>query len=212
MTGRFITVEGGEGSGKSTFVKGLSERLNAFGIPTLVSREPGGSDEAERIRALIVQGDPHRFDALEEVLLLNAARRHHIRTVVQPALESGLWVICDRFFDSTLVYQGYTKNVDLKLLQQMHDTFCFGLVPDHSFILDVSVQLGLSRTDNRQEHQNENRFEQCGDSFHSIVRNSFLELSNQSDRFTVMSTDTSSKEEIVTKGWAILKSLFVDKN
>jgi dTMP kinase len=204
LTGRFITIEGGEGSGKSTFGKQLTDRLATHGVSSSFTREPGGSQEAENIRSLIVKGDVNRFDPLEEVLLLNAARRHHIRTVIQPALNKGQWLICDRFFDSTLVYQGYAKKVDLNVLNDIHSKFCFGLIPDHTFVLDVSVKVGLSRATKRLDNK-EDRFEKLGEFFHSKVRNTFLQIALDSNRHTVLNTEELSVEASVEAAWLILK-------
>lgn len=177
--GLFITLEGGEGAGKSTLAQTLITFLQDREIAVILTREPGGTKEAEAIRSLVVSGDKDRFDPMTEALLFNAARRHHLTHSILPALEKGTWVICDRFVDSTLVYQGYVQGVDLDLLKKLHHDACDNVFPDITFLLDVPVDIGLYRAARRQHNISETRFEQKGHAFHETVRSAFLELAQQ---------------------------------
>lgn len=177
--GRFITLEGGEGAGKSTLAKKLSDFLYSKNIEVLLTREPGGTNEAEAIRSLVVEGDKDRFDPITEALLFNAARRHHLHHSVLPALENGCWVICDRFVDSTFVYQGCVQGVDMGFLKSLHRDACNNIFPDLTFLLDLPVDIGLYRANRRQHNNSEVRFEQKGSGFHEAVRKAFLGLAQQ---------------------------------
>ena len=177
--GVFVTLEGGEGAGKSTLAQALIAFLQTKDIEAMLTREPGGTKEAEAIRSLVVSGDKDRFDSTTEALLFNAARRHHLAHSVLPALENGTWVICDRFVDSTFVYQGYVQGVDLDFLKKLHQVACYDIFPDLTFLLDVPVDVGLYRANRRQHNSNETRFEQKGHRFHETVRSAFLELAQQ---------------------------------
>ena len=139
MAGRFITLEGGEGSGKSTQVKRLAAALEAKGITVLTTREPGGSPGAEEIRALLVQGEPGRWDPLTETLLLYAARADHVRRVIGPALLADKWVISDRFTDSTYVYQGIARGVPRETIRRIDSIVLDDFKPDFTLVLDIDV-------------------------------------------------------------------------
>ncbi len=184
--GKFITLEGGEGSGKSTQAKHLVAFLQSCGLKVLLTREPGGSPGAETIRELLVTGDPNRWDEVTEILLLFAARRDHLVKVIQPALEQGTWVVCDRYVDSTLAYQGYGRGVDLAAIHELHQLVAGSLRPDLTFLLDIEVRHGLGRTVGRA-HGREDRFERMDLDFHFRVRKGFLELAQQAaDRYIVV--------------------------
>jgi len=188
--GKFITFEGGEGSGKSTQARMLYEFLRSKDISTILTREPGGSEVAEEIRNVIVNGSANKVDAHAEVLLLVAARRDHILKRIQPALNLGQWVVCDRFIDSTFVYQGETKGVPMQLIQNLHDVFCFGIMPDKTVLCDVSVERGLERAKARSSE--EDRFEKNGFNFHKNVREGFLSLSQlYPERYFVVNGENS---------------------
>ena len=176
--GRFISFEGGEGAGKSLQSHRLAATLNAHGIAVSLTREPGGSRGAEEIRELLVTGDPDRWDATCEALLLNAARRDHWRHLIDPALTGGNWVICDRFADSTVVYQGLCGGLDLNMLRTLH---CFALgeaMPELTLLLDLSPQTGLTRTRARARLActDDSRFERMSMTYHNGVRDGFLAL------------------------------------
>lgn len=174
MRGRFITFEGGEGAGKSTQISFLAAALEAQGVPVVQTREPGGSPGAEEIRALLVKGEAGRWDGVSETLLLYAARRNHLQTVILPALERGHWVLCDRFNDSTLAYQGYGRGLDPEWLDSLYRAVSEGIHPDLTLYLDVPVEVGLARAGRRGD--DENRFEGLADAFHLKIRRGFQEI------------------------------------
>ena len=144
--GRFITFEGGEGAGKSTQIRVLAAALERAGKTVCLTREPGGSGGAEQIRELLVTGDPDRWDAMTELLLLYAARKDHVRRLIEPALENGTWVLCDRFADSTMAYQGYGHGLDRSKIAALHKIVLGDLSPDLTIILDLDPEAGLART------------------------------------------------------------------
>jgi len=172
--GRFITFEGGEGAGKSTQVRILAERLRGAGLDVVATREPGGSPGAEAIRALLVTGDPDRWSAVSEVLLMYAARRDHIERTIRPALERGAWVISDRFADSSRAYQGAGGGVAPDFLGALETFVLEDTRPDLTLILDLPVELGLQRAGLRGGA--EARFEAKGTAFHQRLREGFLQI------------------------------------
>jgi dTMP kinase len=172
-TGRLVTFEGGEGAGKSTQVGRLGDALAAAGIETVVTREPGGTEGAEAIRRLLVEGPPERWLALTETLLVLAARHDHVKRRIEPALAAGQWVICDRFGDSTRAYQGIAGGAGLPVVDRLHEIVLGDLVPDLTLILDVPVPLGLRR---RARAPGANRFERKDKAFHEKVRDGFRAL------------------------------------
>ena len=173
--GRFITLEGGEGAGKSTQARHLAAWLKARGVDCLLTREPGGSPGAEAIRTLLVTGEPGRWDAVTEAMLMNAARRDHLIRTIRPALAKGQWVICDRFIDSTLAYQGYAGGVPLATLEALIEAAVDDTRPDLTLVLDLAPETGLART-LRGSDGTEARFERKGLAFHAAVRDGFLRI------------------------------------
>ncbi len=171
--GRFITVEGGDGAGKSTQVRRLAEALRAAGREVVTTREPGGAPGAEEIRALVVTGAPDRWDAVTEALLMSAARRSHVAATIRPALARGAVVISDRFFDSTTAYQGHAGGVPLDLLEQLRRIAVGDLTPDLTLILDLPVEAGLARSRDRGGAA---RFEAKGVDFHERLRRGYLAI------------------------------------
>jgi dTMP kinase len=172
--GRFITFEGGEGAGKSTQLALLAAFLRDRGLPVVTTREPGGSQGAEEIRRLLVEGGAGRWDGITEALLHSAARRDHLRRVVWPGLESGNWVLSDRFADSTLAYQGYGHGLPAETIRALQTLTCGNFTPDLTVILDLPVAEGLARAAARGGA--ENRYEQMGHAFHDRLRQGFLEI------------------------------------
>src|SRR5664279_89528 len=150
MRGRFITFEGGEGSGKSTHARLLADRLTALGIEVVRTREPGGSPGAEIIRHILLSGIAKPLGAETEAILFAAARDDHVRATIRPALVDGKWVICDRFIDSTRVYQGALGKVDAKLIRSLERVTVGAAMPDLTFILDVPATVGLARAKRRR--------------------------------------------------------------
>jgi len=169
--GRFITFEGGEGTGKSTQVRRLADRLGGVGIQAVATREPGGSPGAEAIRSLLVNGEADRWSATTETLLLNAARCDHIERTIRPALARGAWVICDRFADSTRAYQGAAGGAPDSLISLLEAAVLGDLKPDLTVIFDLPPDVGLARAAGRGGA--EARFEAKGLAFHARLRERF---------------------------------------
>jgi len=195
--GRFITFEGGEGSGKSTQIKLLSDRLQEEGISCVITREPGGTPAAESIRELLVTGSVDKFSAQTEALLNYAARSEHLRKVIQPALKQGKWVLCDRFNDSTFAYQG--GEVDLGFLESLDAAIVGDRQPDLTFVLDIDPELGLERAGKRFEElntqQSEDRFENKGIEYHRQIRDRFLKRAEQNHkRYQVIDASQTLQE------------------
>lgn len=199
----FLTFEGIDGSGKSTQARLLAERLQQEGHEVVLTREPGGSDGAEEIRRLVLQGDPDRWSAETEILLFTAARRDHLERTIEPALAAGKVVICDRFADSTRMYQGLSRG-DLRGLVDKLTTLMIGREPDLTLLIDMDPETGLSRAKGRQGA--EERFEDFGLELQKKMRAGFLALAEEfSDRFRVidgnrdMDSVAQDVTEIVTK-------------
>jgi dTMP kinase len=183
--GRFITLEGGEGAGKSTQIARLADWLKARGRDVVTTREPGGAPGAEMIRKLLVEGPTERWDGTTEALLHFAARRDHLRATVWPALERGAWVVSDRFADSTRAYQGYGHGLDLESLDRLYEVAVDGFHPDLTIILDLPVEAGLARAAARRG--TETRYESLPRDFHERVRQGFLEIAkNEPKRCAVV--------------------------
>tara|TARA_R110000782_G_scaffold13999_25_gene41889 strand:- start:4930 stop:5541 length:612 start_codon:yes stop_codon:yes gene_type:complete len=174
--GRFISFEGGEGSGKSTQLRRLAARLSAQDVIVITTREPGGTPGAEDIRQLLVEGEPGRWDGRVEALLVNAARADHVARLIRPALAEGKWVLCDRYVHSTLAYQGAARGLDDAELRQLHAFATGDLWPDLTIVLDVDPTLGLARAAGRAG--GEARFEGEPPAFHKAVRDRFLSFSD----------------------------------
>ena len=175
---RFITLEGGEGAGKSTQIKLLADSFAAAGIGHIITREPGGSAGGEAIRGLVVSGDVDKWNATTESLLFMTARYDHLETKIKPALAKGQWVLCDRFYDSTYVYQGIAKNVETAWLDQLYRHLFGNFAPDLTMLLDLPPQIGLQRADKRGNLA-ESRFEQMTIDFHESLRAGFLQLASE---------------------------------
>ena len=196
--GRFITFEGGEGTGKSTQIRLLDAFLGRRGLETVTTREPGGTPGAEAIRALLVTGNPDRWDAATEALLMTAARRDHAEKVIRPALQRGAWVLCDRFADSTMAYQGYAGGMPRDGLEALYRFALGTLVPDLTIILDLPADEGLKRARVRLGARpetrlgaalpgSETRFEDRALAFHEAVRDAFLDIARREpDRCVVI--------------------------
>lgn len=178
MTPRFITLEGGEGAGKSTQLKLLAQAFAAAGLSAITTREPGGSEGGEAIRNLVVSGAADRWNPTTESLLFMAARYDHLETKIKPALNNGQWVLCDRFYDSTFVYQGIAKAVGTNWLDQLYAHLFGNFGPDLTFCLDLSPQVGLTRTTKRG-NVDESRFESMDISFHEQLREGFAYLADR---------------------------------
>jgi dTMP kinase len=195
--GRFITFEGGEGCGKSTQIRLLAERLRAAGKEVLLTREPGGTALAEKIRSLVREESDDPPNSRAETLLFIASRAQVVENVIRPALASGTWVLCDRFADSTFAYQGYGRGLDLEELKRINSFATGGLEPDRTILLNVSPEVSAKRMRAREAATNTDadRMEKAGDSFHSRLRQGFLELAAaEPDRFAVIQAGGSVDE------------------
>jgi dTMP kinase len=183
-SGLFVSFEGIDGSGKSTQARTLADRLRAQGVDVVHTREPGGSPGAEEIRALVLQGDPDRWSAETEILLFTAARRDHLERTIQPALKAGKVVICDRFADSTRMYQGLSRGNLRAKVDALHDLM-IGVEPDLTLLIDMDPTIGLSRA--KARNTVEERFEDFGASLQEAMRAGFLALAKEyADRFRVI--------------------------
>lgn len=200
--GTFITLEGGEGSGKSTQLRALHTALQDAGKQVVCTREPGGSEGAEQIRALLVEGSADRWDAMTELLLLLAARRDHLRRLIIPALARGAWVLCDRFSDSTLAYQGAAGGLGRSTIEAL-STLALGEdspKPDLTLILDLPVARGLARAQGRGGV--EQRFEGRELAFHERLRTAFREIAEaEPARYAVIDA-TPTPESVSATIWA----------
>ncbi|WP_114284596.1 dTMP kinase [Candidatus Halocynthiibacter alkanivorans] len=187
MSGIFISFEGIDGSGKSTQAKRLADALRHLGLEVLLTREPGGSPGAEEIRSLVLEGAPDRWSAETEILLFTAARRDHLEKTILPAVAAGKVVICDRFADSTRVYQGITRG-DLRAKVDVLHREMIGREPDLTLLIDMDPQTGLARAKGRQTA--EERFEDFGLDMQVRMRAGFLDLAQEfSNRFRVVDGD-----------------------
>lgn len=201
MGGRFISFEGGEGSGKSTQLRRLAARLSAQDVTVITTREPGGTPGAEDIRSLLVEGEPGRWDGRVEALLVNAARADHVARLIRPALVEGKWVLCDRYVHSTLAYQGAARGLDEAELRRLHAFATGDLWPDLTIVLDVDPALGLARAAGRAG--GEARFEGEPPAFHKAVRERFLSFPD----VTVIPSD-APVDDVTENVWAVVAERF----
>ncbi len=192
--GRFITLEGGEGAGKSTQAARLVAALGATGIPALATREPGGAPGAEDIRTLLVEGEPGRWDPLTEALLHFAARREHVARTVAPALARGDWVVSDRFADSTMAYQGYAQGLGRAKVEEIARAVLGDFRPDLTFLLDLPAEAGLVRTTGRPGAAT--RYERMGLTFHRRLREAFLDIAQREPDRIVVIDATAPVDEV----------------
>ncbi len=186
--GLFITFEGGEGTGKSTQAKILYDYFISNNVNTILTREPGGCDEAEEIRNLLVKGSIDKWDGLTEALMHNAARREHVMRVIKPALLKNKIVICDRFTDSTIAYQGIGQGVNKEFLTYIIKEVTENIIPNITFIFDMDIKNSLIRANKRD---NNNRYEKFDINFHKKVRNYFLSLEKIDKRYIIINASNS---------------------
>ena len=181
MSGKFITLEGGEGAGKTTQIKLLADALKAGGLDPIITREPGGSPAAEVIRSFLVEGAVDRWQPMTEALLNFAARLEHVQATIEPALVAGRWVLCDRFADSTVAYQGYGHELGRAVIDELHRLVLGYFQPDLTVILDIPVAEGLARATNREqaEDSREDRYEHMDEGFHQRLRDGFLDIARR---------------------------------
>ena len=201
--GKFITLEGGEGAGKSTQQNRLVARLTELGLHVVATREPGGSEGAEAIRELLVNGPPDKWSATTEVLLMNAARRDHLERRIRPALERGAWVVCDRFADSTRAYQGAGGDAEPTLIEGVERQVVGDTRPDLTIILDLPVEDGLRRAAGRGG--GEARFEAKGVEFHQRLRQGFLDIATAEPDRCVVVDATAAPDMVAEEVWAVVR-------
>jgi len=209
-TGRFITLEGGEGTGKSTQVRRLAAALEARGIKALVTREPGGAPGAEEIRKLMVEGEPGRWNAITETLLAYAARADHVARTIGPALKEGRWVISDRFSDSTYAYQGAGRGLDRETIRRIDSAVLDDFAPDLTLILDLDVATGLARAHARLQNQAgaENRFEKFGTEFHEKLRQAFLDMARRYPERCRVIDASGTEDQVAAQIFAAVSARF----
>jgi dTMP kinase len=198
LQARFITFEGGEGSGKSTQSKLLQAYFDKHNISSILTREPGGTENAEAIRELLVTGDGNRWDKISETLLFYAARRDHVENLIKPKLSAGANVICDRFNDSTIAYQGYGHGLDVAQINAVAKLVIGDFKPSITFIIDIPAEEGLKRSKARLQgvSSNEDRFEQIGLEFHQRLREGFHAIAKADPERCKLVNGMRSIEEI----------------
>lgn len=206
--GRFITFEGGEGSGKSTQIRRLADALDQHGIRTLVTREPGGSPGAEIVRHLVLSGVGKVLGASGEALLFAAARDDHVHSVIEPALEQGRWVLCDRFTDSTRVYQGRLGAADISLIHALERVTIGELKPDLTIILDVPAEEGLARAAQRRGAAAADRFEAEDIGFHRRLREAYREVASEEPGRCVLIDAATDVDTVARRVLEVVASRF----
>jgi dTMP kinase len=208
-TAHFITLEGGEGAGKSTQAKRLAAALDARGIATLLTREPGGSPGAEVIRKLLVQGERDKWEPETETLLVFAARADHVARRIKPALAEGRWVICDRFIDSTYAYQGVGQGTPVEFIASLEQLVLKGFAPELTLILDIDPEAGLARTSQRAAGAREEaRFERFGLAFHKQLRAAFREIASKHPERCVLIDAARPEDDVAESIWSVVSTRF----
>ena len=204
MPGLFITFEGGEGSGKSTQIRRLAAQLEAAGSNVLVTREPGGTPEAEAIRALLVSGDVARWTPSSEALLNYAAREQHLVQVIRPALAAERTVLCDRFMDSTRAYQGYAGGCEPGFIDALEKAIVGSTRPHLTLIFDLDPVLGLARARSRGDAVAEDRYERKGLAFHQRLREGFLDILRREPKRCRLVDASQDVEAVAEDVWSIV--------
>ncbi len=209
MNNLFITFEGGDGSGKSTQVNLLKDYLDNLNFETIKTREPGGTPSAEILRDLLTTGEVERWNPMSEALLMWASRYEHLTQVIEPALNSGKNVICDRFYDSTFAYQGVAHNLGIDKMEDLKKIIIGDIEPDVTFILDIDPKVGLKRSLDRSNK--ENRFESYNIDFHNKIRSGFLEIAKKNKERCVVVDASLNEQEINNLIITVINNLIVDK-
>jgi dTMP kinase len=204
MRGRFITFEGGEGTGKSTHTSLLADRLRGLGIAVVMTREPGGSPGAEAIRHVLLSGVAKPLGAETEAILFAAARDDHVRNTIEPALASGRWVISDRFVDSSRVYQGTLGAVDPKLLRALERITVGDLRPELTFIMDVPADVGLARANKRRGVDDVDRFEAESLDYHERLREAYRVIAITEPQRCVLIDATEPRPAVAERIWKVV--------
>lgn len=206
--GRFITFEGGEGTGKSTQAAMLAQRLESLGIGVLLTREPGGSPGAEVIRHVLLSGAAKPLGPEAEAMLFAAARADHVKCAIAPALRSGKWVVCDRFADSTRVYQGVLGRVDLRIIKALERASVGDLRPDLTVVLDLPVAMAVQRLTQRRGDAAPDRFEAEDMEFHENLRAAYLAIAAGEPERCIVIDAASGKDDIAKAIWAVINMRF----
>ncbi len=204
IQGRFITFEGGEGTGKSTQVARLVDRLRALDLEVVQTREPGGSPGAEEIRHLALNGDPGRWSAMTETLLMFAARSDHLERTIRPALEAGRWVVCDRFADSSRAYQGVGGGTAAGFIESLDAAVVGATQPDLTLVFDLPVEVGLERAFGRGLF--ETRFESKGLEFHERLRRGFRDIAVRHPERCVLIDAEGDLDTVAARVWAAVEA------
>ena len=209
MNNLFITFEGGDGSGKSTQVNLLKDYLDNLNFETIKTREPGGTPSAEILRDLLTTGEVEKWTPMSEALLMWASRYEHLIQVIEPALNSGKNVICDRFYDSTYAYQGVAHNLGIDKMEKLKKIIIGDIEPDITFVLDIDPKLGLKRSLDRSNQ--ENRFESYNIDFHNKIRSAFLEIAKKNKNRCVVVDASLNEQEINNLIITVIDNLITDK-
>ena len=213
--GKFISLEGGEGAGKTTQIKMLADTLKAAGFDPVITREPGGAPGAEMIRSLLVEGDIDRWQPMTEALLHFAARLEHVRETIAPALEEGQWVVSDRFSDSTIAYQGYGHDLGQETMARLHELVLGGFQTDLTLILDIPVEAGLARAGKREagkieagESAGQDRYERMDLDFHRRLRDGFLDIARRNSERCLIVDAEQAPDQVHTLIREIVQNRF----
>ena len=206
MRGRFITLEGGEGAGKSTQAERLAARLRALAIGVVVTREPGGSAGAEIMRHVLLSGAAKPLGPVAETLLFAAARDDHVRATIAPALAQGKWVVCDRFIDSTRVYQGALGEVDPKLIRALERMTVAETMPDLTFVLDLPPEIGLARAAQRRAGARADRFETEAIGFHTRLRQAYRDIAAAEPQRCALIDADRPPDQVADDIWSIVNA------
>ena len=209
MNNLFITFEGGDGSGKSTQVNLLKDYLDNLNFETIKTREPGGTPSAEILRDLLTTGEVEKWTPMSEALLMWASRYEHLIQVIEPALNSGKNVICDRFYDSTYAYQGVAHNLGIDKMEKLKKIIIGDIEPDVTFVLDIDPKVGLKRSLDRPNQ--ENRFESYNIDFHNKIRSAFLEIAKKNKNRCVVVDASLNEQEIKNLIITVIDNLITDK-
>ena len=209
MNNLFITFEGGDGSGKSTQVNLLKDYLDNLNFETIKTREPGGTPSAEILRDLLTTGEVEKWAPMSEALLMWASRYEHLIQVIEPALNSGKNVICDRFYDSTYAYQGVAHNLGIDKMEKLKKIIIGDIEPDVTFVLDIDPKVGLKRSLDRSDK--ENRFESYNIDFHNKIRSAFLEIAKKNKNRCVVIDASLNEQEINNLIITVIDNLITDK-
>jgi dTMP kinase len=205
MAGRFITLEGGEGTGKSTQAATLARRLGTFGIGVVLTREPGGSPGAEIVRHVVLSGAARPLGPVAEAMLFAAARRDHLENLIKPALNRGKWVVCDRFLDSTRVYQGILGEAGRPFVKGLEKLTVGDALPDITFILDIPAEIGLARARERRAGGKPDRFEREDLGFHERLNAAFRDIAKEEPNRCVLINANRTKDQVAAEIWMHVK-------